>query len=107
MKNTAPHLEALTHQAVKAAHLLKLLANEHRLMVLCLLLEQERTVSELLECVPLSQSALSQHLSNLREANLVSCRKEGLKVFYRLESEDCAQIIATLHDIFCSHPIED
>lgn len=91
--------------AQDAANLLKALANENRLMILCTLMgngaDNELSVSELNARVPLSQSALSQHLGNLRDAGLVSTRKEAQTVFYRLEGNAASQIIAVLQSIYC------
>jgi len=91
--------------AQAAASLLKALANENRLMILCTLMGSgdmgEMSVGELNALVPLSQSALSQHLASLREAGLVSTRKEAQTVFYRLEGEDASKVIALLQSIYC------
>lgn len=87
--------------AQQAAALLKALANENRLMILCTLIGGELCVSELNAKVPLSQSALSQHLAGLREAGLVSTRKEAQTVYYRLNSKEATQIIAVLQSIYC------
>jgi ArsR family transcriptional regulator, virulence genes transcriptional regulator len=89
--------------ATDAANLLKALANENRLMILCTLMSSEMSVGELNEKVPLSQSALSQHLAGLREAGLVSTRKESQVVFYRLCGNEASQIIKVLHTIYCSN----
>ena len=87
--------------AQAAASLLKALANENRLMILCTLMGGEMSVGELNEKVPLSQSALSQHLASLRDAGLVSTRKEAQTVFYRLEGDEASKVIAVLQSIYC------
>ena len=87
--------------AQEAAALLKALANENRLMILCTLMSGEMSVGELNARVPLSQSALSQHLASLREAGLVSTRKEAQTVFYRLQGDDATKVIAVLQSIYC------
>ncbi len=87
--------------AQAAAGLLKALANENRLMIMCTLIGGEMSVGELNERVPLSQSALSQHLASLREAGLVSTRKEAQTVYYRLEGNEATQVIAVLQSIYC------
>ena len=92
--------EMQTH-AQEAANLLKALANENRLMILCSLIGGELSVSELNERVPLSQSALSQHLGSLREAGVVTTRKESQTVFYRLQGSEATRIIAVLQSIYC------
>ncbi|MCB1625096.1 MAG: helix-turn-helix transcriptional regulator [Pseudomonadales bacterium] len=90
-----PHAEA-------AAALLRALANEQRLMVLCHLADGETSVGALNNKVPLSQSALSQHLAVLRESGIVSTRREAQVVYYSLAPGPAAQVIATLHGIYCS-----
>lgn len=95
-------MEAMQANAAQAVALLKQLANEKRLWILCQLIEKEMTVSELNACVDLSQSALSQHLSKLRADGLVTPRKEGLSVYYSLKSEEVKRILSTLHSIYCA-----
>lgn len=96
-----PSSEMQNH-ARDAASLLKAMANEHRLMILCTLMEGELCVSELNAKVPLSQSALSQHLASLREAGLVSTRKASQTVYYQVKGREARQILAVLHSIYCS-----
>lgn len=92
----------LQTEAAQAAALLRAVGNEHRLLVLCLLIEHgEMTVGALLEQVPLSQSALSQHLAKMREEGLVAYRRESQTLHYRIENPDVAKLIATLKTIFC------
>ncbi len=94
--------EMMAHSA-KAANLLKLLSNEQRLLVLCMLHESELSVGDLNLMLPkLSQSALSQHLSLLRKENLVETRRDSQTIYYRLASNEAAQIIHLLHQLFCS-----
>ncbi|HOY24380.1 MAG TPA: metalloregulator ArsR/SmtB family transcription factor [Cellvibrio sp.] len=84
-----------------AANLLKAMANEHRLMIMCTLMDGELRVGELNERVPLSQSALSQHLASLREAGLVATRKESQTVYYKVNGTEASKIIAVLQSIYC------
>ena len=79
----------------------KLMANPHRLMILCHLLDTELSVSELNRHLPLSQSALSQHLAVLRNAGLVQTRREQQTIFYSLASKEVRALMATLHEQFC------
>lgn len=95
-----PALQMQAH-AQAAANMLKALANENRLMILCTLIEGEMSVGELNIRVPLSQSALSQHLANLREAGLVSTRREAQTVYYQLQGNDAQKIITVLQSIYC------
>ncbi len=94
-------LSALAEKAGEASALLSQLSNQNRLMLLCTLIEGEMSVGELNEKVPLSQSALSQHLSSLRKAGLVTTRKEAQTVFYRLQGDHAIRIIEVLKGLFC------
>lgn len=88
--------------AAQAAQFLKLLANEHRLLVLChLLASGESSVNALVEQGGLSQSALSQHLAKLREDGLVTFRRESQTLFYRVSDPRAARVLAVLRDLFC------
>ncbi len=91
----------LRDNATQAARLLRALSNENRLLLLCLLLEGEKTVGELNETLPLSQSALSQHLAVLREEGMVSTRREGQSIYYGLASPPARRVIETLHAVYC------
>jgi DNA-binding transcriptional ArsR family regulator len=91
----------MAEHAGDAARLLKALANESRLMILCLLAQGERSVGELNAEVPLSQSALSQHLSVLRRDGLVSTRRESQTIYYSLAEGPAARVIGLLHDLYC------
>lgn len=92
---------ALEINAAQTANYLKLIANERRLMILCLLATQgEATVSFLSQSISLGQSAMSQHLALLRADNLVEFRKEGQMAFYRIADERVEALLLTLKDIF-------
>ncbi len=84
-----------------ASRLLKALANEKRLMLLCLLVQGERSVGDLNAELDLSQSALSQHLAVLRADGLVDTRREAQTIYYSLAQGPAQRIIATLHGIYC------
>ena len=96
-----PSLAQMAAHAEEAAQLLRALANPHRLLVLCVLSEGELPVSELNERVPLSQSALSQHLAVLREDGLVTTRRDGQAIHYRLAPGPAPTLIRTLHRLYC------
>lgn len=87
--------------ASDAAGLMKALGNESRLMILCVLAEGERSVSDLNTIVPLSQSALSQQLARLRQQNLVTTRRESQTIYYSLADGPADRVINLLHDIYC------
>jgi DNA-binding transcriptional ArsR family regulator len=88
--------------AESASGLLKAMANPHRLLILCVLGEGELSVGALNERIPLSQSALSQHLAVLRDDNLVSTRRESQTIFYRVHPGPALDVIRSLHKHFCS-----
>ena len=89
-------------KASEAASLLKLLANENRLLILCRLVKaREVSVSELADAVGLSQSALSQHLAKMREEGLVDTRREAQTVYYRIANPDAARLLSLLKNIYC------
>lgn len=100
----APPIDPATMRAHAgdAAALLRSLANEQRLMVLCHLVEGELGVGALLARLELSQSALSQHLAVLRSAGLVEARRAGQQVFYSLAPGPAQRVMATLHDLYCA-----
>lgn len=82
--------------------MLKAVGNEHRLLVLCLLIEhKELSVGALLEHINLSQSALSQHLAKMRDEGLVAYRREAQTLYYRIANPDIEKLVATLNTIFC------
>ena len=94
--------ETMRTHAADAARLLKALGNEKRLMVLCLLVEGERSVGELNARLDLSQSALSQHLAVLRGDDLVTTRRDAQTIYYSLADGPAQRIINTLHGIYCA-----
>ncbi|MCG8672496.1 MAG: metalloregulator ArsR/SmtB family transcription factor [Pseudomonadales bacterium] len=98
---TPEQLNALAANAEQAANLLKAMSNQSRLMILCSLIDEEMTVGQLNERIPLSQSALSQHLAALRKAGLVSTRREAQTIYYQLQGKAPQQIISVLKDTFC------
>jgi DNA-binding transcriptional ArsR family regulator len=92
----------LEAKAAEAAALLKLLANENRLLILCrLVLAKEMSVNDLADAVGLSQSALSQHLAKMREEGLLTTRREAQTVFYRIADPKAARLLALLKTIYC------
>ena len=88
--------------AEQAEAFMKILANKNRLMILCSLLNQERSVSELNQNVPLGQSALSQHLAILRQHNLVDTRRDAQSIYYSVSDQRVKQIIQKLYEFFCA-----
>lgn len=95
-------LKTLAKQAGEAAQLLKMLANEKRLLILCFLaVRGEMTVGELVGVVKLSQSALSQHLAKLRADGLVEFRRTSQTLHYRVADQRTLRLLGVLKEIFC------
>ena len=97
----ASEIAILEGKADQAARLLAALGHTKRLMALCRLMDQEMSVGALAEAVGLSQSALSQHLARLRDLGVVTTRREGQTIYYRLASEEAKQLISLLYEIYC------
>ncbi len=101
----APRPERATgvvEHAAAAAALLKALSNEQRLLILCALLDGPHSVGEINARIPLSQSALSQHLAVLREAGVVQTRRESQTIWYRLAPGPANHIMEALYHAFCA-----
>lgn len=96
-----PDAERMARSAADAARFLRALGNDHRLMVLCTLAEGEHSVGELHARIPLSQSALSQHLAILRREGLVDTRREAQSIHYRLNDARTRRLIPVLYELFC------
>ncbi len=94
-------INEMRKHAADAASLLKSLANENRLLILCSLIPGECSVSQLQQQLAISQSALSQHLAWLREADLVITRREAQTIYYRLSDNRAVLIINVLQGMFC------
>lgn len=88
--------------ASQACNLLKCMANTHRLMLICHLMDGRKSVGELAEAVGLGQSNASQHLSQLRLHGLVTTEREAQTIYYSIASEPARQVIQVLYDQFCS-----
>lgn len=95
-------MAAVQEHADEAAALLKALANEQRLLVLCCLLDGSKTVGEINKRVSLSQSALSQHLGVLRDTDLVTTRRASQTIHYTLKPGPALDIMRVLYDSFCA-----
>lgn len=95
-------LNALQENADRAEALLKSLASRNRLMILCTLVEGERSVGVLAASLGVRESVVSQHLAILRREGLVANRREGQTIYYTLSNEDAKRLLATLYDIFCA-----
>ena len=96
------NIQELMARSDEVAAILKAMSNGKRLMVLCELSKGERSVSSLEARVPLSQSALSQHLAKLRQARLVATRREAQTIYYSLADPRVAHLMTALYGLFCS-----
>jgi DNA-binding transcriptional ArsR family regulator len=100
----APETAEMVDRADEAAEFLKKLAHPSRLMVVCALVDGERSVRDLEDTLGIRQPGLSQQLAELREAGLIVGRKESKSVFYRLADGRVTEFIETLHRLFCETP---
>jgi ArsR family transcriptional regulator, virulence genes transcriptional regulator len=107
MKLDAKDIEEFSGNVEQAAALMKVLGNPSRLLLLCLLSDGEKNVSELEEMLNLRQPSLSQQLSRLREDDLVETRRDGKSIYYRLASDDAQQVIGLLHSLFCGRDTDE
>jgi DNA-binding transcriptional ArsR family regulator len=100
LKNLDPAM--LEARAGEAEAFLRSLASRHRLMILCRLVAGEASVGELVRALGLSQSNLSRHLAMLREEGLVTTRRAGVVIYYRIASQRVRPILAELYRLFCA-----
>ena len=96
-----PPADGIEARAAEATAFLKALAHEGRLMILCHLIEGERSVTELEQLLSIRQSAVSQQLARLRLEGLVDNRREGKAIIYRIADKKAERIVAALHEMFC------
>lgn len=94
-------LSELKRNTTRAATLLKSLANEDRLLLLCQLVSEEKAVSELERLTGIRQPTLSQQLGVLRNEGLVITRREGKWIFYSVASDEVMTILGALHTLYC------
>ena len=94
-------IRQIERNADTAVNLLKALANERRLMIVCALHGKERSVGELEKLIGLSQSALSQHLARLRRDGLVFTRRAAQTIYYSLNEKATKQILTSLYKVVC------
>lgn len=97
-----PDIAVLERRAEEAAAVLAAMANAKRLLVLCHLVDGERSVGDLAEAAGLGQSALSQHLAKLRLQGLVATRREAQTIYYSLASAEVRALIETLYRLYCA-----
>ncbi len=99
---TALDPQAMGQAASQAAALMRALANEDRLMLLCQLAQGEACVSELEAACDIGQPSLSQHLGVLRRQGLVATRRQGKNIYYRVEDPNALAVLGVLYQAYCS-----
>ena len=97
----SPEPERMVDKARRAADFLKALAHENRLMILCILSQGEKSVSELEAMLSLRQPTVSQQLARLRADGLVATRRDGKTIHYSLASEEARVVVGAVYDMFC------
>jgi ArsR family transcriptional regulator, virulence genes transcriptional regulator len=97
----AADAERMADQAKRAAAFLKALAHESRLMILCILSQGERSVSELEQMLSLRQPTVSQQLARLRADGLVAARRDGKTIHYSLASDEARVVLVAVYEAFC------
>lgn len=98
---TTEDMDRMATSAETAANFLKALGHEGRLMILCHLASGEKSVTELEDLLTARQAAVSQQLSRLRLEGLVTPRREGKVIYYRLTDDRSRKMIETVYDLFC------
>lgn len=94
-------MKDIQKNAEAAASFLKGIASPHRLLVLCELATGEKSVTELIEATGMAQTSMSQHLSKLKEENIVTFRRDHRLLFYRIDNEAVIKIMEVLYHEFC------
>mgnify|MGYP001084001833 CR=1 FL=1 len=92
----------LSRTAEQASELLRVLANHKRLLILCKLVEGEKSVGQLQDATGLGQSTVSQQLAKLRGEKLVTARRQAQSVYYSLSSKEAMAVIETLYRLYCN-----
>jgi ArsR family transcriptional regulator, virulence genes transcriptional regulator len=95
-------IDEMLNAADAASDLLKALANRHRLLIICQLSEQERSVGQLADLLKIRDSTVSQHLALLRRDGLVSARRDGQTIWYSIGSVPARELIRTLYRVYCA-----
>lgn len=95
------NLDVLAEKAKLASDMLKQLSHETRLLMLCFVSDQEKSVQEIESFLGISQSNASQHLAKLRSFGLLKTNKKGNQVFYSINNPDVLKVIKTLQEIYC------
>lgn len=95
------NIEEMGAHTREASDLLKTLAHETRLMIICLLVEGEKSVGELERLMVMRQPSVSQQLARLRFDRLVTTRRDGRTIYYSLGSEQAGKVVTLLYELYC------
>lgn len=95
-------IQDLKPKIIQAAGLMEMLSQPNRLLILCKLLEGERSVQQLAEEAGLSQPAMSHHLKKLRENSLVETRRDAQTIYYSLKGTQVEEVLKVLHKLYCA-----
>jgi len=93
--------DVMERAADQASELLKALSNRHRLLIICQLIDGERSVGELAAFLNLRDSTVSQHLALLRKDGLIAARRDGQTIYYSITSDPAREVLKTLYQVFC------
>jgi ArsR family transcriptional regulator, virulence genes transcriptional regulator len=96
------NMENMTAKAAEVANLLATMANPVRLLILCSLVEGEKPVHELVNNSGITQGAVSQHLTRMRNLKLVSTRRDGQSIYYSIRSKEVQQLLNLLYTLYCN-----
>lgn len=99
-------IDSMLNAADEACELLKALANRHRLIIICQLIDGERSVGELAELLQIRDSTVSQHLALLRKDGLVNARRDGQTIWYSVSSAPARELLRTLYRVYCAPACE-
>ncbi len=99
---SAPDMNTMAEKAKAAADLMKAVAHQGRLMILCHLVNGEKSVGELEDLIGARQAAVSQQLARLRLEGLVQSRRDGKAIYYSIGDEKVHHLITALHGLFCA-----
>jgi len=94
-------LESMEAAADRASELLKALSNRHRLLIICQLIDGERSVGDLVGFLGIRDSTVSQHLAILRRDGLIAARRDGQTIYYSISSVPARELLKTLYKVFC------
>ena len=96
------NIEDMENNSEEAAQLMGMLSNQKRLMILCQLLDGEKSVMALVDAIKISQSALSQHLAKLRASGLVATRRDAQTIYYRSAGKEAVAVLELLNSLYCA-----